>query len=205
MYAKTLLSVLCTSLIFTTTLAVQTTTVIPPSEVKSTCTDAVSQYVKYSVKVTSGGLTAVYLSPVSNAQSYELAANNGSKLTLFTVLYDRLNSCAKSTVNGVLVPRTECSAGKTYPSKTVSITEPYCLVFDNTMGNISATVEADYTFTNSSTSSILPNGDKSTSNSDGKNNGILGGLFNSANTNSFSIFNYLLITFIAIAIAFLSQ
>jgi hypothetical protein len=145
--------ILWNTLLATTSWALQDSSTIPVDQVKLLCASSITAYVSYNVKVTSGSLSGVYLSPTSNAlANQELLLNSPTNSTEFTILFDRANSCAPNEF--LLNPprQTSCSKGTITPSKTISINEPYCLVLDNVNGTMPATVSTTYEFTNSRTS-----------------------------------------------------
>ncbi|RKP26342.1 hypothetical protein SYNPS1DRAFT_21878 [Syncephalis pseudoplumigaleata] len=170
--------------------AIKDTSTIPPDRVKLLCANEVTQYVSYSVRVTTGSLSGVYLSPKTNALANEassLKTNSSAGLnTPFIIRFDRANSCAPSSLSVSSSRRTTCNIGTVTPARTITIAEPYCIVLDNINGTVAAEVTTDYTFSNSRSGGSSGSGDSS-GNGDGDSSsgspgmpGMPGGFFNEA-------------------------
>ncbi|KAI8052012.1 hypothetical protein BDF22DRAFT_689549 [Syncephalis plumigaleata] len=126
------------------------------------CNNFTSRYVQYLAKANSNGLTAVYLSPMSNAMKYISFINSERSTTTYAIEYDELNSCTTNNQfnkekNGEII----CEKGNHYTysdyyMKTLDINEPYCILLDNTGNANAAKVNVTFQFVNNNLEEGVP-------------------------------------------------
>ncbi|RKP26341.1 hypothetical protein SYNPS1DRAFT_27964 [Syncephalis pseudoplumigaleata] len=122
--------------------------VILPNQMRIHCASRIAETVSYEVAVEIGSLHGVYLFPASKAMAYQImVTSDATQRRLFAADYKQALSCPKP-IHAVSLPgENVCVVGRISPRIIDGAKEPYCIVVDNTLSGIPATVHISYAFT----------------------------------------------------------